>query len=152
MGMWTDIGKKMGKKWDKWELGLLAASLGFYLFFAFYDGPVWCKDSLSYATMDLTREPLYPTFLWIFRRMFGEESYLIIKEKHCRHQADRNQHLLPQIHQQQRKKYRPCQISFFLLHHIPVQLHDKKNIQRQPKPFRHNTANIGRTSGRYKST
>ncbi|MCI8845642.1 MAG: hypothetical protein HFI04_04630 [Lachnospiraceae bacterium] len=77
MGMWTDIGKKMGKKWDKWELGLLAVSLGFYLFFAFYDGPVWCKDSLSYATMDLTREPLYPTFLWIFRRMFGEESYLV---------------------------------------------------------------------------
>lgn len=75
--MWTDIGKKMGKKWDKWELGLLAVSLGFYLFFAFYDGPVWCKDSLSYATMDLTREPLYPTFLWIFRRMFGEESYLV---------------------------------------------------------------------------
>lgn len=75
--MWTDIGRKMRKKRDKWEIGLLAISLGFYLFFAFYDGPVWCKDSLSYATMDLTREPLYPTFLWIFRRIFGEENYLM---------------------------------------------------------------------------
>lgn len=77
MGMWTDIEEKAERKWDKWDIGLLAAALGFYLFFAFYDGPVWCKDSLSYATMDLTREPLYPTFLWIFRRIFGEESYLL---------------------------------------------------------------------------
>lgn len=77
MGMWTDIGEKREKKRDKWDICLLAAALGFYLFFAFYDGPVWCKDSLSYATMDLTREPLYPAFLWIFRRIFGEEAYLM---------------------------------------------------------------------------
>lgn len=67
----------MKKKLDKWDICLLAAALGFYLFFAFYDGPALTKDSLSYMTMDLTREPLYPTFLWIFRRIFGEEGYLM---------------------------------------------------------------------------
>lgn len=60
---------------DKWDIGLLAVCLGFYLFFPFYDGPVWCADSMSYATMNITREPLYPAFLWVFRTLFGEGSY-----------------------------------------------------------------------------
>ena len=77
MGTWTDLWKKKGKRLDKWDICLLAASLGFYLFFAFYDGFTLTKDSLSYMTMDLTREPLYPTFLWFFRRLFGEEGYLM---------------------------------------------------------------------------
>ncbi len=77
--MAMEIEKERGAKkgWDKWELGLLAAALLFYLFFPLYDGPVWCKDSMSYATMDITREPLYPTFLWVFRRLFGEGNYLM---------------------------------------------------------------------------
>lgn len=65
------------KALDKWDMGLLVVCLAFYLFFTFYDGPVWCKDSMSYATMSISREPLYPTFLWIFRRLFGEEGYLM---------------------------------------------------------------------------
>ena len=66
-------------KWnvDKWDMGLLLVCLGFYLFFPFYDGPFWSKDSPSYASMGITREPLYPTFLWIFRKLFGEEGYLL---------------------------------------------------------------------------
>ncbi len=77
--MAMEIEKKRGAKkgWDKWEFGLLATALLFYLFFPLYDGPVWCKDSMSYATMDITREPLYPTFLWVFRRLFGEGDYLM---------------------------------------------------------------------------
>lgn len=63
-----------GKRWDR---GLFACCLIFYLFFLFYDGPVWCVDSASYATMDITREPLYPTLLWAFRRLFGEGRYLM---------------------------------------------------------------------------
>lgn len=74
MGIWTGRGEKRERLWD---MGLFAAALCFYLFFAFYDGPVWTKDSTSYATMNITREPLYPTFLWIFRQVFGEERYLM---------------------------------------------------------------------------
>lgn len=65
------------KRWDKWDICLFVAALGFYLFFPFFDGPFWSKDSLSYATMNITREPLYPTFLLIFRKLFGEEGYLM---------------------------------------------------------------------------
>lgn len=64
-------------KEKQWEIGLLIVCLGFYLFFPFYDGPVWCRDSMSYASMDITREPLYPTLLWLFRNLFGEERYLM---------------------------------------------------------------------------
>lgn len=42
---------------------LLAVCLSFYLLFPFCDGPVWCVDSASYVYMDISREPLYPTFL-----------------------------------------------------------------------------------------
>lgn len=62
---------------DKWDISLLIVCLGFYLFFPFYDGPVWCVDSSSYATMNIAREPLYPTFLFIFRKLFGENAYLM---------------------------------------------------------------------------
>lgn len=76
--MWINsMREKIDKKKSKWDIGLFIVCLGFYLFFPFYDGPVWCKDSTSYATMDLSREPLYPTFLWIFRTLFGEEGYLL---------------------------------------------------------------------------
>lgn len=42
---------------------LLIICLSFYLLFPFIDGPVWCVDSASYFFMNITREPLYPTFL-----------------------------------------------------------------------------------------
>ncbi|RKM54498.1 hypothetical protein D6853_13305 [Butyrivibrio sp. X503] len=50
------------------------------------DGPVWCVDSPSYTSMDFSREPVYPLFLLIFRKifelfdwsgkMYGLDSYL----------------------------------------------------------------------------
>jgi hypothetical protein len=50
----------------------LAVNLFLYAGFALLDGPVWCRDSNSYATMDYTREPVYCTFLWLMRKIFGE--------------------------------------------------------------------------------
>ncbi len=43
----------------------------FYLGILFIDGPVWCVDSDSYVTMNFTREPVYPIFLFILRKIFG---------------------------------------------------------------------------------
>ncbi len=76
------VSVEKGKRWlyekDGWkEIGLFAVCLVFYLAFPLFDGPYWSKDSTSYATMDITREPLYPTFLWMFRKWFGEERYLM---------------------------------------------------------------------------
>lgn len=51
---------------------ILAAALLFYLFFAVYDGAVICVDSPSYISMDISREPLYPSFLALLRAVFGE--------------------------------------------------------------------------------
>ncbi len=50
----------------------LAVNLVLYIGFALADGPVWCRDSNSYATMDYTREPAYCTFLWLMRKLFGD--------------------------------------------------------------------------------
>ncbi len=50
----------------------LAVNLAAYIGFALVDGPVWCRDSNSYATMDYTREPAYCTFLWLMRKVFGD--------------------------------------------------------------------------------
>lgn len=50
----------------------LAVNLLAYIGFALADGPVWCRDSNSYATMDYTREPAYCTFLWLMRKVFGD--------------------------------------------------------------------------------
>ncbi|RKM59495.1 hypothetical protein D6856_09760 [Butyrivibrio sp. XB500-5] len=58
----------------------------FYTGFALFDGPVWCVDSPSYTSMDFSREPVYPLFLLLFRKifelfdwsgkMYGLDSYL----------------------------------------------------------------------------
>ncbi len=50
----------------------LVVNLILYIGFALADGPVWCRDSNSYATMDYTREPAYCTFLWLMRKVFGD--------------------------------------------------------------------------------
>ncbi len=55
------------------QAAALILNLIFYLLFPLLDGPVWCKDSLSYTTMDYSREPLYPLFLKILRTLFGQE-------------------------------------------------------------------------------
>lgn len=52
---------------------LLAVSMLFYLLFPLCDGPVWCVDSGSYVSMDISREPLYPIFLAIIRKCVGNE-------------------------------------------------------------------------------
>ena len=57
---------------EHWSPLILFANLAAYIGFALIDGPVWCRDSNSYATMDYTREPVYPTFLWLMRKLFGE--------------------------------------------------------------------------------
>ena len=57
---------------ERWRLLILFVNLAAYIGFALIDGPVWCRDSNSYATMDYTREPIYPTFLWLMRKLFGE--------------------------------------------------------------------------------
>ena len=57
---------------EHWSPLILFANLAAYIGFALIDGPVWCRDSNSYATMDYTREPIYPTFLWLMRKLFGE--------------------------------------------------------------------------------
>lgn len=57
---------------EHWSPLILFVNLAAYIGFALIDGPVWCRDSNSYATMDYTREPIYPTFLWLMRTLFGE--------------------------------------------------------------------------------
>ena len=70
-----------GRRADPVSLLMLAGSLLFYLFFAFYDGAVICVDTPSYLSMNLSREPLYPVFLAGLRAAFGgmgEEGYLAV--------------------------------------------------------------------------
>lgn len=57
---------------EHWSPLIFFVNLAAYIGFALIDGPVWCRDSNSYATMDYTREPIYPTFLWLMRKLFGE--------------------------------------------------------------------------------
>lgn len=59
------------KKDTIWNAVLLAVCILFYLLFPLLDGPVWCVDSASYVAMDISREPLYPTFLAIIRKCVG---------------------------------------------------------------------------------
>ncbi len=61
------------KKFSRTDLFLLAVCLLFYLLFPIFDGPVWCKDSLSYAGKDISREPLYPMFLALMKVLDGAE-------------------------------------------------------------------------------
>lgn len=57
---------------------LLLVSLAFYLFFAFYDGIVICADTETYIEMSITREFFYPSFLAVFRMIFGEQYLLAV--------------------------------------------------------------------------
>lgn len=59
-------------------LFVLILSCLFFFGIAYIDGPIWCVDSGSYASMDFSREPVYPTFLWILRTIFGENVYLFV--------------------------------------------------------------------------
>ena len=75
------IGKELimqDKRNKAFEIGLLLAALAFYLFFAFYDGAVICADTSTYIEMSLGREFLYPSFLAVFRIIFGEQYLLMV--------------------------------------------------------------------------
>ncbi len=61
------------ENYSRTDFILLAICLLFYLFFPVFDGPVWCRDSLSYASMSISREPLYPMFLALMRVRHGTE-------------------------------------------------------------------------------
>ncbi len=51
------------REWSRTEVILFDVCIIFYLLFFVFDGPVWCVDSASYMSMNITREPLYPIFL-----------------------------------------------------------------------------------------
>ena len=73
------LAKKTDKNriYDPFAVLLFLIPLAFYLFFAFYDGVVWCADSDSYVIMHECREPLFPTFLALLRSIFiSQETYL----------------------------------------------------------------------------
>jgi len=75
------IGKELimqDKRNKAFEIGLLLTALAFYLFFAFYDGAVICADTSTYIEMSLGREFLYPSFLAVFRLIFGEQYLLMV--------------------------------------------------------------------------
>ncbi len=61
------------KKYNRTDAVLLAVCLLFYLLFPILDGPVWCKDSMSYAGMEISREPFYPMFLALMKVRSGAE-------------------------------------------------------------------------------
>lgn len=52
----------------------LVVNLIMYIGFVLADGPVWCRDSASYVNMETMREPLYCSFLWLMRFLFGDPS------------------------------------------------------------------------------
>lgn len=56
---------------DLREYIVLGVCIAFYMTFPLMDGPVWCVDSREYVTMGITREPLYPCFLAVCRRIAG---------------------------------------------------------------------------------
>ena len=76
----VDIAKSKRNKIDKWNCMLLCVCIVFYMLFPLLDGPVWCVDSEGYATMHITREPLYPAFLALCREVawFMSVDYLMI--------------------------------------------------------------------------
>lgn len=58
---------------------LLLIPFVFYLFFAIYDGAIWCDDTPHYVYMSTVIEPLYPTFIALIRLLFSfTGDYLLI--------------------------------------------------------------------------
>ena len=62
---------------------MLGVSMGFYLFFAFYDGAVICVDSPTYINWESSREPLYPLFLALLRFLLGAQGRAIFLGWFC---------------------------------------------------------------------
>ena len=55
---------------------LFVVSLAFYLVWYLLDGIILTEDAPSYINMQSSREPGYCLYLWFFRQIFGEGSYL----------------------------------------------------------------------------
>ncbi len=64
------------RKKDFFSLILFGGITLFYLIFCFLDGPQLRSDSGGYIHMIAAREPVYPLFLCILRKIFGETAYL----------------------------------------------------------------------------
>ena len=62
----------------KKNISLLGISLLFYLFLFVFDGISLSMDAQSYITGFYSREPLYPSILFLLRWIFGESSYLYV--------------------------------------------------------------------------
>ena len=58
-----------------WAVQLLVPFL-VLLFFAWLDGPYLGPDSYTYIDMSLHREPVYPFFLFLFRRMCSPDTWM----------------------------------------------------------------------------
>ena len=77
-----------GKGTESFRILSFVLPLIFYIGLLVVDGPVWCVDSPSYTSMDFSREPVYPLFLLLFRKvfelfdfcgkMYGLDSYLFV--------------------------------------------------------------------------
>ena len=59
-----------GKGTESFRILSFVLPLIFYIGLLVVDGPVWCVDSPSYTSMDFSREPVYPLFLLLFRKVF----------------------------------------------------------------------------------
>ena len=68
----------MEKKENLRSFVILSAGLIFYLVLFFMDGVMTSPDTQSYVMSHYSREPLYPTFLALFRSIFGADSYFTV--------------------------------------------------------------------------
>ncbi|MCH5275869.1 MAG: hypothetical protein J1E65_08510 [Lachnospiraceae bacterium] len=60
------------------SLCILGVSLLFYLFWFVMDGMTMSVDAQSYIEGHYSREPLYPSILFLLRRLFGDGTYLYV--------------------------------------------------------------------------
>ncbi|MCH5270471.1 MAG: hypothetical protein J1E83_06935 [Lachnospiraceae bacterium] len=63
---------------NKRSLCVLGVSLLFYLFWFVVDGVIISVDAQSYIDGYYSREPLYPSILFVLRLLFGTSSYLYV--------------------------------------------------------------------------
>lgn len=68
----------MFKKAKFQDIVIFGINLLFYITFFFIDGVLTSPDTQSYVTNHYSREPLYPTFLALFRYVFGVNNYFTV--------------------------------------------------------------------------
>ena len=67
--------RKISDKSMRWWL--LFFCLAFYFVWLGIDGVATVIDTDSYVTFSMTREPVYPTILALFRAVFGQQNYFV---------------------------------------------------------------------------